>query len=67
MLMLIVTIFHELTHYLIKYTFGVQLTPPGIGTAFNAGEAGLKLERLLFGGVVSVVWIKEKVAEMKEV
>ena len=67
MLMLIVTIFHELMHHLTKYTFGVRLTPPGIGTAFNGGEAGLELERLLFGGIVSVVWIKEEVAEMEEV
>ncbi|KIM77720.1 hypothetical protein PILCRDRAFT_825164 [Piloderma croceum F 1598] len=67
MLILIVTIFHELMHHLTKYTFGVRLTPPGIGTAFNGGEAGPELERLLFGGIVSVVWNKEEVGEMEEV
>ncbi|KIM74828.1 hypothetical protein PILCRDRAFT_827891 [Piloderma croceum F 1598] len=64
MMLILVTIFHELMHHLTKSVFNRQLTPPN---GLIVGEVGRELEEKIFAGVVCAIWDKGETAEMEKI
>jgi len=67
---LLVTIFHELSHHVTKVLFNCKVSPSGCGPERAGsidGESGDLVEQLLIGGNVSVLWKDGKAGEMDKI